>query len=185
MNSKMNFKNEFQNLFSKKWVLEPIFQKWFPEPFFQQKGFEILLQKHVSQCALTEFQTQETWATTLFCELGPVHWPLLCTGPLHWVFSFGDSWDYCFVDEVVHSGPADQHQIPLRKLVQSPDRPLSNFIEKMSIDSFKPLLLEMLGPVLQTSLASLRLSLGQFYSGVRTALGLQDNQVLIKLLKGN
>jgi hypothetical protein len=46
------------------------------------------------------------------------------------------------------------------------------------------LLLEMLGPVLQTSLASLRLSLGQFYSGVRTALGLQGNQLLIELLKG-
>jgi hypothetical protein len=39
----------------------------------------------------------------------------------------------------------------------------------------------MLGPVLQASLVSLRLSLGQFYSGVpvRTALGLQSNQLLI------
>ncbi|EFX63995.1 hypothetical protein DAPPUDRAFT_114810 [Daphnia pulex] len=49
----------------------------------------------------------------------------------------------------------------------------------MSIDSFKSLLPEMLGPVLQASLVSLRLSLGQFYSGVRTALGLQSNQLLI------
>jgi hypothetical protein len=104
---------------------------------------------------------------------------------MHWVFSFGDSWDYCFIDEIVHSGPADQHQTPLKELVQSPaDQPLSCFIEKMSVDSFKSLLLELLGPVLQTSLASLRLSLGKFYSGVRTALGLQDNQLLIQLLKG-
>jgi hypothetical protein len=104
---------------------------------------------------------------------------------MHWVFSFGDGWDYCFVDEVVHSGTADQHQIPLRELVQSPaDQPVSCFIEKMSNESFKSLLLEMLGPVLQTSLASLRSSLGQFYSGVRTALGLPGNGRLIELLKG-
>jgi hypothetical protein len=104
---------------------------------------------------------------------------------MHWVFSFGDGWDYCFVDEVVQSGLADQHQIPLRKLVQSPvDQPLSNVIENMPSESFKSLLLEMLGPVLQTSLASLRSSLGQFYSGVRTALALPDNEILIKLLKG-
>jgi hypothetical protein len=104
---------------------------------------------------------------------------------MHWVFSFGDGWDYCFVDEVVHSGTADQHQIPLRELVQSPaDQPVSSFIEKMSNESFKSLLLEMLGPVLQTSLASLRSSLGQFYSGVRTALGLLGNGRLIELLKG-
>jgi hypothetical protein len=89
------------------------------------------------------------------------------------------------VDEVVHSGTADQHQIPLRELVQSPaDQPVSSFIEKMSNESFKSLLLEMLGPVLQTSLASLRSSLGQFYSGVRTALGLLGNGRLIELLKG-
>jgi hypothetical protein len=74
-----------------------------------------------------------------------------------------DSWDYCSVNEVVHCGPADQQKISLRELVQScTDQSLSSFIERMSIDSFKLLLLEMPGPVLQTSSPSLRLSLCQF-----------------------
>ena len=104
---------------------------------------------------------------------------------MHWVFSFGDGWDYCFVDEVVPSGSADQHHISLIELVLSPaEKPLSAFIRKMSIDSFKSLLLEMLGPVLQTALSSLRSSLGQFFHGVRTALGLHNNQMLVGLLNG-
>ncbi|KAI9554203.1 hypothetical protein GHT06_019475 [Daphnia sinensis] len=103
---------------------------------------------------------------------------------MHWVFSFGDGWDYCFVDEVVRGGQLDHHRIPLGEFVKSPsDQTLSSFIEKMSNESFKSLLLEMLGPVLQTSLATLRASLGQFYSGVRIALGLPNNQTLIKLMK--
>jgi hypothetical protein len=28
---------------------------------------------------------------------------------MHWVFPFGDGWDYCFVDEVLHSGSAKYH----------------------------------------------------------------------------
>jgi hypothetical protein len=103
---------------------------------------------------------------------------------LHWVFSFGDDWDYFFVDEIVR-GLANQHQIALKELVQSPtDIPISSFIEKMSIESFKSLLFEMLGPNLQTNLVCLHSFLGQFYSGIRTALGLPDNQRLITLLKG-
>ncbi|XP_057375006.1 uncharacterized protein LOC130695963 [Daphnia carinata] len=103
---------------------------------------------------------------------------------MHWVFSFGDGWDYCFVDEVVRGGQLDHHRIPLGEFVKSAsDQTLSGFIEKMSTGSFKSLLLEMLGPVLQTSLATLRASLGQFYSGVRIALGLPNNQTLIKLMK--
>ena len=102
---------------------------------------------------------------------------------MHWVFSFGDGWDYCFVDEMVPSG---QHHIRLGELVVS-DKPLSHFIRPMSIDSFKSLLHEMLqGPDLQTSNldASLRSNLDQFYHGVRTALELQGNQLLVALLNG-
>ena len=102
---------------------------------------------------------------------------------MHWVFSFGDGWDYCFVDEMVPSG---QHHIRLGELVVS-DKPLSHFIRPMSIDSFKSLLHEMLqGPDLQTSNldASLRSNLDQFYNGVRTALELQGNQLLVALLNG-
>jgi hypothetical protein len=138
----------------------------------------------IEQFQLAKYEVEQRFEKTECRVIFIVHVDPRPAG-IHWVFSFGDSWDYCFVDEVVHSGPADQHKISLRELVQSPsDQPLSRFIEKMSIDSFKSLLLEMLGPVLQTSLASLRLSLGQFYSGVRTALGLQGNQLLIELLKG-
>ena len=57
--------------------------------------------------------------------------------------------------------------------------------EPINIDdfTFKCLLLEMLGPVLQTSLVWLRSNyLGQFYSGVRIALVLPGS--LIDLLKG-
>ena len=105
---------------------------------------------------------------------------------MHWVFSFGDGWDYCFVDEVVPSGAADQHRIPLSNfVVSSADKSLSHFIRKMSIDSFKSFLLEMLGPGLQTQLdAILRNSLSQFYHGVRTALELPGNQLLVGLLSG-
>uniref|UniRef100_A0A0P4YE06 AAA+ ATPase domain-containing protein n=2 Tax=Daphnia magna TaxID=35525 RepID=A0A0P4YE06_9CRUS len=103
---------------------------------------------------------------------------------MHWVFSFGDCWDYCFVDEVVPGGQLDHHRISLGEFVKSPsDQTLSSFIVEMSTESFKSLLLEMLGPVLQTSLATLRASLGQFYSGVRIALGLPNNKTLIKLMK--
>jgi hypothetical protein len=103
---------------------------------------------------------------------------------LHWVFPFGDDWDYFFVDEIVR-GLANQHQIALKEFVQSPtDTPLSSFIEKMSIESFKSLLFEMLGPNLQTNLLCLHSFLGQFYNGIRTVLGLPDNQRLITLLKG-
>jgi hypothetical protein len=100
------------------------------------------------------------------------------------VFSFGDDWDYLFVDEVVRA-LVDQHQLALKELVQSPtDQPVSGLIEKMSVDSFKSLLFEMLGPDLQTNLACLHSCLGQFYTGMRTALGLPDNLRLVKLLKG-
>ena len=103
---------------------------------------------------------------------------------MHWAFSFGDGWDYVFVDEVVPGGPADRHYISLDEFVLSSGHNcLSRFINAMSIDSFKSLLLEMLGPVLQTSLDSLNFNLGQFYSGVRTALGLREN-LLIELLRG-
>ena len=64
------------------------------------------------------------------------------------------------------------------------DQALSEFIRPMSIEAFKLLLLEMLGPVLQTSLSSLQANLGQFYCGVRTALGLPNQEKLIQLLKG-
>jgi hypothetical protein len=101
---------------------------------------------------------------------------------MHWVFSFGDGWDYCSVDEVLHSGPANQYRIPLRELIQSPG--LSSCIENVPNESFKSLLLEMLGPDLQTRLASLRSFLGKFYGGMRTALGLPGNEHLLELLKG-
>ncbi|KAI9554792.1 hypothetical protein GHT06_020069 [Daphnia sinensis] len=103
---------------------------------------------------------------------------------MHWVFSFGDGWDYCFVDEVVPNGPLDQHQIPLGQLIQShAEQPLSFFIKTMTIELFKSLLLDVLGPTLQTSLASLRSSLGKVYAGIRTALALPNNQILLQLMK--
>jgi hypothetical protein len=93
---------------------------------------------------------------------------------MQWVFSFGDDWDYLFVDEVVRT-LIDQHQIALKEFLQYPtDKPLSQFIEKMSIESFKSLLLEMLGPDLHTNLACLHSFLGDFYSGMRTALRLAN-----------
>ena len=82
--------------------------------------------------------------------------------------------------------PNGQHHIQLGELVVS-DKPLSHFIRSISIDSFKSLLHEMLqGPDLQTSNldASLRSNLDQFYNGVRTALELQGNQLLVALLNG-
>lgn len=104
---------------------------------------------------------------------------------MHWVFSFGDGWEYVFVDEVVPGGSSDQHQIPLGQLVLSPEgQTFSAFIDQFPLESFKSFLLEMLGPVLQTSLTSLRSNLGQFFTGVRSALGLQEDTKLIGLLKG-
>ena len=73
----------------------------------------------------------------------------------------------------------------LRELVLSPaDQALSEFICPTSIEAFKLLQLEMIGPVLQTSLSSLQANLGQFYCGVRTTLGLPNQEKLIQLLKG-
>jgi len=110
-------------------------------------------------------------------------------GNMRWVFSFGDGWDYAFVDELVpidQSFPAGQRRLPLSELVNSPvDRSIAEFIEPMTEEAFRSLLLEMLGPNLQTSLSHLRSSLGPFYSGVRGALGLPDNHRLIRILKGN
>ena len=105
---------------------------------------------------------------------------------MHWIFSFGDGWEYVFVDEIVPSAQmGDYNRISLVEFVHSPpDTQISEFIRSMSNDWFKSLLLEMLGPCLQTSLSNLRSSLGPFYSGVRTALGLQENDHLIQLLKG-
>jgi hypothetical protein len=54
----------------------------------------------------------------------------------------------------------------------------------MSIDSFKSLLPEMLGPVLQASLVSLRLSLGEFYSGCTDGPGTAEQSTFDLLLKG-
>ncbi len=110
--------------------------------------------------------------------------------PVHmrWVFSFGDGWDYVFVDELVpiyRSCAAGHLRLPLKELINSPiDRSMADFIEPMTEEAFRSLLLEMLGPNLQTSLSHLRSSLGPFYSGVRGALDLSDYQRLTRILKG-
>ena len=105
---------------------------------------------------------------------------------MHWIFSFGDGWEYAFVDEIVPVAQMGDHdRISLGEFVHSsPDTQISEFIRPMPNDWFKSLLLEMLGPCLQTSLSNLHSSLGPFYSGVRTALGLPGNDRLIQLLKG-
>ena len=105
---------------------------------------------------------------------------------MHWIFSFGDGWDYVFVDEIIPAAQmGDHNRIPLGDFVHSPtDTRISDFIRPMPNDWFKSLLLEMLGPCLQASLSNLRSSLGSFYSGVRTALGLPNNDRVIQLLKG-
>ena len=99
---------------------------------------------------------------------------------MHWTFSFGDDWEYCFADEVVSMR---KHCLPLSKLVV--DDMMYVLIKAMPTESFKLMLLEMLGPILQTSLnASLHSNLGQFFSGVRTALQIPNNELLINILKG-
>ena len=100
---------------------------------------------------------------------------------MHWVLSFGDGWEYCFVDDIAPVSSLDQMRIPLSYLTT--DRTVADFIHPLSQEPFKLLLLQMLGPVLQMSLSNLGSSLGQFYGGVRTALSLADNTDLIQLLK--
>jgi len=108
---------------------------------------------------------------------------------MSWRFEFGDGWDYAFVDELVpidRSCPVGHRRFSLTELVNSSaDRSMAEFISSMTEEAFTSLLLEMLGPNLQASLSHLRSSLGPFYSGVRGALGLPDNQRLIRILKGN
>ncbi len=107
---------------------------------------------------------------------------------MRWAFSFGDGWDYAFVDEVVTVDQARSvcHQrVSLKELTHSlSDRKVSDFIKPMNKEAFRSLILEMLGPSLQTSLSHLRSSLGQFYSGVKKALWISDNERLIQILKG-
>ena len=104
---------------------------------------------------------------------------------MRWVYSFGDGWDYVFVDEIISVDQVGQQRVSLKELAHSlSDRAMSDFISPMNEETFRSLLLEMLGPSLQTSLSHLRSSLGQFYSGVRGALGLPDNQQLVLILKG-
>lgn len=139
----------------------------------------------IEQFQLTKYLIEQRYGNTKCRVVFIVHVnPSSTNSHVNWVFSFGDEWDYCFVDEVV---PAKQHQIiSLNELVSShtdgTEKDLSTFIRNMSVESFKFLLLEMLGPILQTCLASLRSNLAQFFIGVRTALG--TRQELIKLLQG-
>ncbi len=109
---------------------------------------------------------------------------------MQWVYSFGDGWDYLFVDEIVSidqaRSSAGHQRVSLKELVYSPvHRTMSDFIRLMNEETFKHLLLEMLGPSLQTRLSQLQSSLSHFYSGVRGALVLPDNHRLILVLKGN
>lgn len=108
---------------------------------------------------------------------------------MQWVYSFGDGWDYIFVDEIISvdqaRSSAGQQRVSLKELVYSPvHRTTSDFIRLMSEETFKHLLLEMLGPSLQSSLSQLQSSLGNFFSGVRGALVLPNNNRLIQVLKG-
>ena len=134
----------------------------------------------IEQFQLSKYQVDQRFQTACCRVIFIVHVDPRPVN-MHWVFSFGDGWDYSFVDEIVPNGTIN---IPLNELVKSPaEQPISAFVQEMTMESFKSLLLEMLGPVLQTSLAWLRSSyLGQFYSGVRIALGLPGS--LIVLLKG-
>ena len=103
---------------------------------------------------------------------------------MNWVFSFGDGWEYCFVDDILPLSHIVEYRIPLKVMVDSTtQRSMGGFVQALSEDSFRSLLLEMLGPNLQESLANLRASLGQFYGGVRAALSLDGNAELIQLLK--
>ena len=104
----------------------------------------------------------------------------------NWVFSFGDGWEYCFIDEIA-SQQVD-NRIPLKVFVGSSGhddgrRAMASFVRDMSDEFFKSLLLEMLGPNMHNSLSNLRSGLGHFYSGVRGAVGLADNSDLVQLLK--
>ncbi len=107
---------------------------------------------------------------------------------MRWVFSFGDGWDYAFVDEIGSVGPArstGQQCVSLKEFTYSiSDHNVSDFIRPMSKEAFRSLILEMLGPCIQTSLSHLRSRLGQFYCGVRKALGFPDNERLVEILKG-
>ena len=108
---------------------------------------------------------------------------------MRWVYSFGDGWDYAFVDELE---PVDQsfssgHQrLSLSELVNSPvDCSMADFISSMTEEEFKSLLFELLGPILQTCLFHLGSSLGRFFTAIRGALGLPGSERLVKILKGN
>ena len=105
-------------------------------------------------------------------------------GRLHWVFSFGDGWEYLFVDEISPSSQVGSLRLPLSELVRPVvDRPISDIIGDMSNDIFKSLLLDCCGPHMQGSLINLRSGLGAFYGDVRKALGLAGNEEVIQLLK--
>lgn len=100
-----------------------------------------------------------------------------------WVFSFGDGWEYVFVDEL--AAQPGHTRLPLKALVEIPgDRPLTDFVRDMTLDRFRDLLLEMLGPVLQTCLENLGAKMGAFFGGVRKALQLPQAEKIIQLLKG-
>ena len=142
----------------------------------------------IEQFQLTKYEVEMRLANAQCRVVFVVHLDPRPT-KMHWVFSFGDGWTYGFVDEIMSSATgrinSSRQRFPLQELVlPSDNRPMSDFIRSLTDDSFKSLLLEMLGPSLHSRLTSLRSCLGQFFSGVRTALGLADNQRLIQLLKG-
>ena len=138
----------------------------------------------IEQFQITKYEIETRMEKANCRVVFVVHVDPRLSNKMRWVFSFGDGWEYCFVDEILPVSQIVEHRIPLKVLVDSTtQRTMVGFVRALSGDSFKSLLLEMLGPNMQESLANLRASLGQFYGGVRTALSLDGNAELIQLLK--
>lgn len=108
---------------------------------------------------------------------------------MRWAYSFGDGWDYAFVDElgsIDQSCSSGHRRLSLSELVNSPaDCSMADFVCLMKEEEFRSLLLEMLGPILQTCLFHLGSSLGRFFTSIRGALGLAGSERMVKILKGN
>ena len=140
--------------------------------------------EHIEQFQITKYEIETRMEKANCRVVFIVHVDPGLSNKMNWVFSFGDGWEYCFVDEILPLSQIVEHRIPLKVMVDSTtQRSMGGFVQALSEDSFRSLLLEMLGPNLQESLANLRASLGQFYGGVRAALSLDGNAELIQLLK--
>jgi len=97
-----------------------------------------------------------------------------------WSFTLGDSWEYVFVDDIA---PIASHRLSLRTLLEHTAP--ADFFERMTLQQFQSVLLELLGPALMIQHVTLLGSaIGKFFTNIRKlCFSGQENNLLRTLQK--